>query len=231
MNRRIWFAIVTIAGFAPACALTADDQGWDDTTVEGPVAAEANEGPGLMPFHVASFDHYPSDAELEGALTELTAKDGALGIQHPTEPRWPAAGQKRVTIIATTADVKDAGTDEAAHVYMRAYWRVNGAQQYNEKFVLNAADRDDLDRDTVHAFYYLMNLSQYAPGATQDQFVNAKIGNTSTDGWLCEFIELRDMNYQGTSRTQSLPFNTWVDSPSVPESPLLNGTSTSWLNY
>lgn len=231
MKRNIWFAILTIAGVAPACALTEDDQGWDDSTPTDPEAAEAGEGPGLMPFHVATFDHYPSEAELEGALADLTAKEGTLGVQYPTDPRWPAAGQKRVTIIATTADVKDAGTDKANHVYTRAYWRVNSGQQYNEKFVLDAPGRDDLDRDTVHAFYYMMNLSQYANGATQDQFIRAKIGNTSTDGWLCEFIELRDMNNQGTSRTQALPFNTWVDSPSSPESPLLNGTNTSWLSY
>lgn len=89
MNRGISFAIAGILGFAPACVLDRSDQGWDDSEAEDSAAAEADDGPGLMPFHVATFDHHPTDAELEGVLAELDAKDGVQGVQYPTRQPPP----------------------------------------------------------------------------------------------------------------------------------------------
>src|SRR5690606_6912707 len=149
MQRRISFMAAVVLGFAPACVLSGDEQGWDDGEVEDSLA-EADDEAGLMPFHVATFDHYPTEAEVEGALAELEAKGGVESTLNPTNPAWPAPGQKRVTIIATTANKKDAGTDDAKYVYVRAYWRAYGASSnYNEKLVLNAPNRDDLNRGAV----------------------------------------------------------------------------------
>lgn len=90
---------------------------------------------------------------------------------------------------------------------------------------------DDLDRNTTSIFYYLMNLNAYVPGATQDKFLQGKIANVSTDGWHCSQLRVRDYSHALTHRLQSLAFNQWVDSPTVPESGWLPATSSGWKSY
>lgn len=190
---------------------------------------------GLRPFHVAVFAQPPEPEEIEREFQEFMRSQQADGSSsfslNPTTPRTPALGQKLVTITAVTADIKDAGTDEAKRVYFTGYWLTDSGTQYYETFILNNPDVDDLDRGKTNVFYYLMNLNNYVPGAQQDQFIKGRIGNTYTDGWFCQSLSVADKNNRGTIRTQSLPFNQWVDYPSPSVSNWMAGNDTHWMSY
>lgn len=198
-------------------SLDAEDPHWIDETTA------------LRPFHVARFDHYPSAAEIEQDLADFAAKHPVANL-NPTNPGVPLPGQKRVTVLATTADIPRAGSD-VAPFFLLAHWRTGDGRDYTEQLLLDNPTIDDLDRGTVSVFHYFMSLSSYAPRATSDQFIQAKITTTSTDGWFCEHVEMFDMNSQGTARVQQLPFNQWVDAPHASATAFYPATNSDHLSY
>lgn len=198
---------------------------------------------GLRPFHVAVFDHEPTEEEVEAEFLEfqqsigdLVAEDDPVGLIGPTGAYIPALGHKLVRIDAITSNISDAGTDATDAIRFTGKWDAKNAGgvylgQYSETFILNNPGVDDLDRNTTSIFYYLVNPGNYIVGTTQDRFVQGKIANVSTDGWHCHWLEARDYSHSMISRLQTLVFNQWVDSPTIPVSPWLPATNTSWKSY
>lgn len=206
----------------------------DDGTEAEAVEIEAGDVDGLLPVYVHSFDHEPTAAEVEEAFAGFVDKNPwlvGIGALQPSNPYWPANGQKRVTLTARTGDRKNAGNDKASKVSLYASWRANTGQNYGATFVLNNPDRDDLERNRTDVFYYILSINQYAGGATSDTFRYGRIQNSSTDGWFCDWMKVADMNNDGVARTQNLPFAQWVDSPHKPNSANYNGNITWSLSY
>ena len=196
------------------------------------------EAEGLRPFHVAVFDHEPTEEEIEEEFREFQASIGGLVIESepvaivgPTGYIAPGVGQKLVRIDAVTSNISDAGTDATDAIRFTGRWDTNAGPEYLETFILNNPGVDDLDRNTTSIFYYLMNLNAYVAGATQDKFMQGKIANVSTDGWHCSQVKVRDYNRFLTARLQTLVFNQWVDSPTAPESGWWPATDVSWKSY
>lgn len=184
-----------------------------------------------QPFYVAVFDHVPTEEELQADLVQYMLKAnpeaGISALVNPTDWTLPASGQKLVRIAATTSNITDAGTDNAGSVRFTGIWQAASLQQFSETFVLDNYGIDDLDRNTVSVFYYLLNVGAY----TTDRFVQGRISNTSTDGWHCNSISLTESNYVGGARTQSLPFNQWVDYPTLVYSSWIAASDHAWLSY
>ena len=119
------------------------------------------------PFHVTTFDHAPTEevqADLAQFLMTTYAESNLSNLVSPTGWILPQAGQKLVRIDATTSNISSAGTDEASKVRFTGVWQASNLQQFSESFVLDNPNVDDLDRDTVSIFYYLLNVGQYVPG-------------------------------------------------------------------
>lgn len=193
---------------------------------------------GLRPFHVAVFDHQPTEEEIEAEFREfqqsigdLVNEDDPVAIVGPTGYIAPIPGQKLVRLEAITSNIANAGTDATDAIRFTGRWDTNAGPEYLETFILNNPGVDDLDTNTTSIFYYLMNLNGYVAGATQDKFLQGKIANVSTDGWHCNQLKVRDYSHTLTYRSQSLVFNQWVDSPTVPESGWLPATNSSWKSY
>ncbi len=188
-----------------------------------------------LPFHVAVFDHVPTEDEVHADLARFLAttsgEDGLSMLVSPTGFILPQRGQKLVRIDATTSNISDAGTDAAKKVRFTGVWQAGSLQQFAESFVLDNPNVDDLDRNTVSIFYYLLNVGQYVPGLTQDRFVEGQISNTGSNAWHCNNIALVERNYTGITRSQSLPFNQWVEYPSRTTSSWLVGNNNAWLTY
>lgn len=191
----------------------------------------------LRPFHVAVFDHQPTEEEVEaeflefqGSIRDLAAENDPAGLLGAMGYIAPAVGQKLIRLDAVTSNISGAGAN--APLEFTGRWLTNvGGQQYVETFSLDNPGVDDTERNTTSIFYYLVNLGNYVPGATQDKFLQGKIANWGTDGWHCSVMYVKDRNYLGYQRTQSLPFNQWVDSPTVTESPWMNGNNITWMSY
>jgi hypothetical protein len=192
------------------------------------------------PIHVAVFDHPPTREEIDLELARHERESRGRGRvqlfsipdQTPrTSPPAISPGQKRVTITAATSDIQSAGTDDAGEAFFRGRWNPSSGLDYSVRFFLNAPNRDDLDRDSWCVFYYLINVPNYSGGATSDAFQYGTIGNTSTDAWHCASIELEDRNHFQQTRTQHLPFNTWVDDAYAPESSAIIRTDATLLSY
>lgn len=199
-----------------------------------PVSVDAKDG--LSPFFTASFDHAPTQGEIDQALMSFIASPGGnehQGVVAPGSATAPSPGYKLVTLTVKTGSFSGDGMDAAAQAYFLGTWFANtaGTPSYTERFILDDPSRDDLNRSSTNVFYYLLRLNSYVPGATADQFVRGRIGNTSTDRWRCEYIWVDDRNYLGTSRIQALYFNTSVEAPGPQESGDLNATNLTWLSY
>ncbi len=202
--------------------------------VAGP-AAPGDPG-GIRPFHAASFDHTPTpdeiDRELQAFLATSPGKD-QHDVVYPRNNTTVDPGHKLVTLAVKTGNNSGDGMDDADDAYFLGTWLTNGktAPAYTEKFILNIANRDDLNKGATNVFYYLLPLDYYVVGATEDQFQRGRIGNTSTDRWRCEYIWLEEKNHAGINRNQFLNFNTSVERPSPEESNDLLALDPSWLAY
>lgn len=239
--RRNLTTIAVLAALLSACAAEPmdDEIALLDEDDEESLADEE----GLRPFHVAVFDHEPTEEEIaaefrefQQSIGDFVAEDDPAAIVIPTGYIAPGVGQKLVRIDAVTSNISDAGTDATDAIRFTGRWDArnavgNNLGQYIETFILNNPGVDDLDRNTTSIFYYLMNPGAYIAGTTQDKFVQGKIANVSTDGWHCSQVRVRDYNRFLSARLQSLAFNQWVDSPTVPESGWLPATDVSWKSY
>lgn len=187
------------------------------------------------PFHVAVFDHVPTEDEVRADLERFarTARggDGVSMLVTPTGLILPQPGQKLVRIDATTSNIANAGTNSADKVRFTGIWQAGTGQQFFEVFVLDNPNRNDLDRNTLSIFYYLLDVGTHVPGLTADRFLQGQISNSSTDGWHCSNLTLAETNHAGATRLQSLPFNQWVDYPSPATSSWLVGNNNTWLGY
>jgi hypothetical protein len=236
MNARTLTTIAVLSTFLSACV----QQPMDDeiALLDEDDDESLGEAEALRPFHVAVFDHEPTEEEIEAEFEEfqqsigdLVVEDNPVAIVGPTGYIAPGVGQKLVRIDAVTSNISDAGTDATDAIRFTGRWDTNAGPEYIETFILNNPGVDDLDRNTTSIFYYLMNPGAYVPGATQDKFLQGKIANVSTDGWHCSQVKVRDYNRFLSARLQSLAFNQWVDSPTVPESGWLPATDSSWKSY
>lgn len=228
--------LAALASLLSACAAEPVDDELDllDEDAEESLADDE----GLRPFHVAVFDHEPTEEEIEAEFREfqqsigdLVTEDDPVAIVGPTGYIAPIPGQKLVRIEAITSNISNAGTDATDAIRFTGRWDTNAGPEYLETFILNNPGVDDLDRNTTSIFYYLMNLNAYVAGASQDKFLQGKIANVSTDGWHCSQLKVRDYSHALTYRSQSLAFNQWVDSPTVPESGWLPATNSGWKSY
>lgn len=229
--RNSLMTMMIVSSLLSACADEAVD---DDMAL---LEESLSDDEGLRPFHVAVFDHEPTEEEIEAEFLEFQASIGDLaaendpaGLLGPMGYIAPAVGQKLIRLDAITSNISGAGAN--APIQFTGAWQTNlGGQQYIETFSLDNPGVNDLERNTTSIYYYLVNLGAYVPGATQDKFLQGKISNWGTDGWHCSQMYVKDRNYLGYQRTQSLPFNQWVDSPTIPESPWMNGNNTAWMSY
>ncbi|MCX4239435.1 hypothetical protein [Paraliomyxa miuraensis] len=229
--------IAVLSTFLSACA----EEPLDDDLAflhEHDEESLAEEQDGLRPFHVAVFDHEPTEEEIEAEFREfqasigdLVAENDPVGSVNPTGYVAPGVGQKLVRLDALTSNIPDAGTDAKGAIRFTGRWDTNVGPEYIETFIMDNPGVDDLNRNTTSVFYYLMNLGAYVAGTTQDKFLQGQIANVSTDGWHCSQLKVRDYNRFLSSRLQSLAFNQWVDSPTVPESVWLPATDSSWKSY
>ena len=187
------------------------------------------------PFHVSVFDHAPTDEEVRADLaryaTTLAGDAGPLSLVNPHGPIVPIIGQKLVQIRAATSNLRDAGTDAANHIRFVGVWQAPSLQQFSESFVLDNPVTNDLNRNTVSVFHYLLNVAQHVPGLTQDRFVKGWLTTSTSDGWHCNYLVVSEQEYRGGTRIQSLPFNQWVDYPSIPVSNEIVANDPSWLSY
>jgi hypothetical protein len=204
-----------------------------DPEAAGPEEVDGVAARTHQPFHVAVFDHAPTEAELAADLAQHLAAargDTAISNLEPDDFELPGAGHKLVRISATTSDISNAGTDDPTVSFV-GVWKDFENEQYTEIFHLDNDDVDDLNRDTVSVFYYLLNVGEYASDTLTDKFLKGQVVNTGTDGWHCRDIALEERNDVGTTRTQSLGFNQWVDAPSKIESSWASASNTNWLSY
>lgn len=239
MIRLALATLVAFSGLLAACAdpttddgedVVADDEG-DDESATRPRDPEAQSG--IRPFHVAVFDHAPTEEEINLdfqsflSVHEALAGRGSNNLVNPSSFQSPAAGQKLVRLDARTSNINNAGTDESKYVSFTGKWNVD-AIQYSEKFVLDNLGTADLNRNETSVYYYLLNLNQYVAGATHDVFNQGKIANTGSNGWHCAEVKVIERTSSGALRTQSLPFNQWVDDS---ESGWMAGNNTQSLSY
>jgi hypothetical protein len=187
------------------------------------------------PFHVAVFDHVPTEDEVRADLARFLMaahdKPDITALTTPTGFILPQPGQKLVRIDAATSNIANAGTDRADKVQFTGVWQAGTGQQFPDVFVLDNPNRNDLNQNTLSIFYYLLDVDQHVPGLVQDRFLRGQISNSSSDGWHCSSITLAETNHAATTRVQSLPFNQWVDYPSPATSSWLLASNSSWLDY
>jgi len=228
-NTRVQWGAVLGFAFLMMLAGACVDGGAIDPEASDPEAAGDPASREHHPFHVAVFDHVPTEAELQAELAEsLAAARGEAGSSSQVNPggwQQPASGQKLVRIAATTPNFTDAGTNSIG-VYFRGWWNRAEGPTVDEIFVLDNPGLDDLNRNTVSVFYYLLNVENVT-----DQFVKGQISNLGVDGWYCDTIELTESNHHGSTRAQSLPFRQWVDYPSPIFSTLIFANNSAWLGY
>lgn len=183
------------------------------------------------PFHVGVFDHQPTEEEIQEDLARFLVsthdKTSPLGQATPTGWFAPFPGQKLVTITTATSNVTDAGTDEPDRVRFYGVWQGANGQSFSQYFVLNDPNYDDLNRNSVNVFYYLLGVGANSP----DRFLRGLLTTSSTDGWRCNSIDLKEYKHTLEHRFQWLPFNQWVDYPASTPSSTLNGTDGSWFYY
>jgi hypothetical protein len=218
-----WIALLGLA-FLMMLAGACVEDGAIEPEEAAPEVAGDPASPEHHPFHVAVFDHVPTEAELQAELAELLAA-GASSQVNPGGWQQPAAGQKLVRIDAVTPNFSDAGTNSTG-VRFVGWWNRDGSPTTSETFVLDNPALDDLNRNTVSVFYYLINVGNIA-----DQFVQGQISNTGSDGWYCDTLSLAETNHHGSQRLQSLPFRQWVDFPSPITSALIPANDSAWLWY
>jgi hypothetical protein len=183
------------------------------------------------PFHVGVFDHQPTEEEIQDDLARFLMsthdKTGPLPQVNPTGWIVPLPGQKLVTITATTQNVSSAGTDDANSVRFNGVWQGANGQAFTQYFVLDNPNYDDLNQNSVNVFHYLLVVGANSP----DQFLRGLLTNSSTDGWGCKSIAIKEYRYTLENRYQWLPFNQWVDYPGSTPSSTLNATDSSWFYY
>jgi hypothetical protein len=228
-NTRVQCGVLLGLAFLIVLAGACVDGGALDPEAADSEAAGDPAGRAHHPFHVAVFDHAPTEAELQAELAEfLAAARGEAGSSSQLNPggwQHPASGQKLVRIAAATSNISNAGTDSPG-VQFRGWWNRAGGSTAYEFFVLDNPSIDDLNRNTVSVFYYLINV-----GNITDQFVKGEISNSGSDGWHCDTITLTESNNGGGARTQSLPFRQWVDYPSPMVSSQIFANNSAWLGY
>lgn len=243
MDTRIQLAsTLVLSALLMACTHAKTAEGDDMPPVARQGALRTADG--LLPFHAVTFDHTPTEEEMDlelrafmasrasaAAIDDLGLEDDPSAALPPLSNISPLPGQKLVRVQAYTSNLPDAGTDDANYVRLTAQWATPNGGQYIESFIFDNPSVDDLDAGSVSVFYYLMNMRHYAPGSTRDRFVRGRISTTSQDGWHCTQVRIQDRNHAGGTRLQSLPFNRWVDWPLRPQSGWMAGNNTSWLGY
>lgn len=223
MKWSVFCGLVFMMGSSTAC-LEPDGRAPEETGA--PATIEEH-----RPFYVASFDHVPTEEEIQGDLDLFIAEARGGGSRAPVDPIYPVplplqAGQKLVRIDATTSDITSAGTADSFEVFFRGTWR-RGSVPFTQNFRLSEPHQVNLGRGTTNIYYYVLNMG---PNSS-DQFVSGLLTNTSTDGWHCHSIKITESNRSGGVRTQSLPFSVWVDTPDYsPTEPVL-ATSLGILTY
>lgn len=218
-----WTALLGFASLMLLAGACVEDGAIEPGEAEPEVAVEPASGE-HHPFHVAVFDHVPTEAELQAELAEFLAAAASSQV-NPGGWQEPASGQKLVRIDAVTPNFSDAGTNSTG-VRFVGWWNRDGSPTTSETFVLDNPHLDDLNRNTVSVFYYLINV-----GNIWDQFLQGQISNTGSDGWYCDTLSLTETNHHGTQRAQSLPFRQWVDAPSPITSALIPANNGAWLDY
>jgi hypothetical protein len=148
------------------------------------------------------FDHDASDEEIRQAFQKAIRKS-KNGINPVTNPSTPDANyEKMVTLKVKTADYSNAGTDNAAHCKFIGKWYTSSGLYSTVEFLLDNTNNDDLDRNSLDVFFYT-----YTVGQSSDQLITGKLSNTASDGWLCQYVEIKD---QSCSTSRTVQFN-WGD--------------------
>lgn len=228
MKCSLLLGVLSLALSTAACLDPASPEVADPASSDEAVAPAADQ---LRPFYAASFDHEPTEAELQADLNRFVAEARAGGSRLPVSPIDPIPlplqpGQKLVRVTAKTSDITDAGTGQADNVWFSGTWD-RSSSVVTTNFFLDYPNRNDLNQNTTLSFYYVLNVGV----GTQDRFLQARLYNTSTDGWHCHSVNIHEVNRLDTYRNQALPFNQWVDSPNQSPTTYLSATNTSWLSY
>lgn len=184
----------------------------------------------VSPTFILTFDHTPTQSELYNAGLKhiaVYAKD-----QEVTSLSYPDANYEKLVILGVkTANVTNAGTDDASHCRFLARY-INNLNLYKTvAYVLDKPNRDDLNKDAYNAFYYFITDESNV----SDQFVAGLLSNTASDGWLCQYVSYQDLSCSG-SRSVTLTWgNTsldWVQSDgnviSIRE---ISTNLNTWLYY
>lgn len=182
----------------------------------------------IKPVLSLVYDHEPTSKELlEDAFKSMgISKD----LPNNNNFEYPnAMHEKLVILVVKTADYKNAGTDKAASCRFIGRW-VNELGNYKtEYFILDNTNRDDLNRNSCLAFYYFYNESN-----NTDRFISGRLKNSSSDGWLCEYVKYTDYSCSGSRETYLFwgdPNNDWVQSDGTQLSSEKFSQISTWLNY
>lgn len=183
----------------------------------------------LSPVLHLSFNRDVSDEEIQTAFAKAIRKS-ANGINPVNSPSTPDANyEKMVTLKVKTADYSNAGTDNAGHCKFIGKWYTSSGLFSNVEFLLDNTNEDDLDRNHLDVFYYTYTVSQ-----SSDQLISAKLSNTASDGWLCQYVEIKD---QSCSSSRTVQFNwgdpstDFVQSDGNVFSSEESSTSSTWVYY
>jgi hypothetical protein len=173
-----------------------------DVNPEAPESAQKVETLTLSPVLHLTFDHDPTDEEIRQAYDKASL-ESINGINPVSSPSTPDANyEKMVTLKVKTADYNNAGTDHAGHCKFIGKWYTSSGLYSNVEFLLDNTSEDDLDRNQLDIFYYTYTVSQ-----SYDQLITGKLSNTASDGWLCQYVEIKD---QSCSSSRTVQFN-WGD--------------------
>ena len=124
---------------------------YDETEIESEeIYVESRDGV-VSPLLSVSFDHHPSAEEIEEAYQSHVLN---VKLLNPGSSQAPQRGQKRITIIAKTANVKYAGTDKS-YCFFRGEWLGDNLTSCSIDFKLGVPGRDDLDKGHTDVFFYL----------------------------------------------------------------------------
>lgn len=194
-----------------------------------PRTPEQDETLTVSPALHLTFDHDASDEEIEQAF-QRAVRESKGGVNPITNPSTPDANyEKMVTLKVKTANYTNAGTDKAANCKFIGKWYTSSGLYSTVQFILDNPNNDDLNRNKLDVFYYTYTVSQ-----TSDQLISGKLSNTASDGWLCQYVEIKDQSCS-TSRTVQFnwgdPNTDFVQSDGNIFSSEENSTSSAWVSY
>jgi len=158
-----------------------------------------------------------TDLEIDNAIKALrssvspgssSSTIGSIGV-----------GQKAVTLTVKTGTSKKDGTDDPSSAFFVANYTYTNVQKaigtYTVQYVLNNANKGDLDKGHTDVFYYLYDPRvQVGTKVLCDSLASAYVLNKSNDRWYCISVKSIETNVDNTQRENLFTYNANVQTDS-----------------